>query len=121
VRIVALPFARPMRCAAIPYIGQSAKGEIWFDTGSELMGPDDHVYLSGTAVKECARMIGWVPPSDVRTLQAEVRHLNDELAALVAHRDDLERKLAAIDVIESADFRARKKPGRPPKEAIPSE
>jgi hypothetical protein len=121
MRIVALPFARPMRCAAIPYIGQSAQGEIWFDTGSELMGPDDHVYLSGTAVKECARMIGWVPPSDIKALRRELEDVRHELAAVLTERHELKHKLDAIDVIESADFRARKKPGRPPKEAVPSE
>jgi hypothetical protein len=118
MRIVALPYARPMRCAAIPYIGQSAKGEIWFDTGSELMGPDDHVYLSGTAVKECARMLGWVPQSDVRALRAELEAVQHDLAVAVAERDELQRHFDAIDMLASKGFVERKKPGRPPKEMV---
>jgi hypothetical protein len=121
MRIVALPFARPMRCAAIPYIGQSAQGEIWFDTGSELMGPDDHVYLSGTAVKECARMIGWVPPSDIRAVQRELDDVQHALAAAITERDELQRHFDAIDMLASRGFVERKKPGRPPKEVVPSE
>jgi hypothetical protein len=107
-----------MRCAAIPYIGQAYGERIWFDTGSEMMGPDDHVYLSGTAVKECARMIGWAPPGEVRQLQAELAGVRAELAQALDDLAEQRRRWDALDVIESADFRARKKAGRPPKEAV---
>jgi hypothetical protein len=118
MRIVALPFARPMRCAAIPYIGQSAQGEIWFDTGSEMMGPDDHVYLSGTAVKECARMIGWVPQSDIRAVRAELDATRAQLVEARQELAGLQRQFDAIDVLASRGFVERKKPGRPPKEVV---
>jgi hypothetical protein len=120
MRIVDRPFARPMRCAAIPYLGQASDERVWFDTGSEMQGPDDHVYLSGTAVKECARMIGWVPPGEVRALRAELALANTMLADERRLAADLRRKLDAIDVIESEGFRQRRKAGRPSKQEAPA-
>lgn len=118
MRIVDRPFARPMRCAAIPYIGQSYGERVWFDTGSEMQGPDDHVYLSGTAVKEAAAMIGWVSPGEHRLVKAELAGVNAQLEQERRRVLELQRRIDAIDVIESEGFRARKKAGRPPKEAM---
>lgn len=107
-----------MRCAAIPYIGQAYGERIWFDTGSEMQGPDDHVYLSGTAVAECAKMIGWVPPGEIRQARAELAGVQAALEQERRNALELQRRLDAIDVIESEGFRARKKAGRPPKEVV---
>lgn len=107
-----------MRCAAIPYIGQSYGERIWFDTGSEMQGPDDHVYLSGTAVTLCAKMIGWVPPGEIRQVRAELTGVKATLEQERRNALELQRRLDAIDVIESEGFRARKKAGRPPKEVV---
>lgn len=107
-----------MRCAAIPYIGQAYGERIWFDTGSEMQGPDDHVYLSGTAVTECAKMIGWVPPGEIRQARAELAGVQAQLEQERRNVLELQRRLDAIDVIESEGFRARKKAGRPSKEVV---
>lgn len=107
-----------MRCAAIPYIGQAYGERVWFDTGSEMQGPDDHVYLSGTAVTECAKMIGWVPPGEIRQARAELAGVQAQLEQERRNVLELQRRLDAIDVIESEGFRARKKAGRPPREVV---
>lgn len=104
---------RPNRCAIIPFIGQSHP-EGFIDTGTDYWG--ERVYLSVVGVKECAKLIGWVPRQQ---LQHAVRDLNaerDRSKELEAERDALQARLDAIDVIESEGFRARKKPGRPKKE-----
>jgi len=118
MRLVDRPYARPMRCAAIPYIGQASGERIWFDTGSEMQGPDDHVYLSGTAVRECAQMIGWVSPGDHRALQAAMDDALRELAETKAQLAELQRHFDAIDMLASKGFVERKKPGRPSKEVV---
>jgi hypothetical protein len=118
MRLVDRPYARPMRCAAIPYIGQSSGERVWFDTGSEMMGPDDHVYLSGTAVTECAKMIGWVPPGEIRQARTELAGVQAELVEARRQLADLQRQFDAIDVLASRGFVERKRPGRPPKEAV---
>lgn len=118
MRLVERPHARPMRCAAIPYIGQAYGERVWFDTGSEMQGPDDHVYLSGTAVTECAKMIGWVPPGEIRQARAELAGVQAQLEQERRNVLELQRRLDAIDVIESEGFRARKKAGRPSREVV---
>lgn len=118
MRLVDRPYARPMRCAAIPYIGQAYGEKVWFDTGSEMMGPDDHVYLSGTAVKECALMIGWVPPGEVMALRAELADAQAHAKASNHALAELQRHFDAIDMLASKGFVERKKPGRPPREAV---
>lgn len=104
---------RPHRCAIVPFIGQTHP-EGFIDTGTDYWG--ERVYLSVVGVKECAKLIGWVPH---RQLELAVRDLNTErerVAELEAERDALQARLDAIDVIESDGFRARKKPGRPKRE-----
>lgn len=116
MRLVDRPRCRPMRCAAIPYIGQAYGEKVWFDTGSELDGRDNHVYLSGTAVKQMAGMLGWVPPGEVKALLREIEALKALLVDAQAETTDLRKRFDAIDVLASQGFRERKKPGRPVKE-----
>lgn len=110
----------PSRCAVLPSIGSSH--ELGFiDTGSELPGKGDafdcHVYVSVVALREMMRVEGYPMPEDVQALSDRLDELETENAALVAERDDLAAKFAAIDMLASADFRARNKPGRPKKVA----
>jgi hypothetical protein len=107
-----------MCCAALPYVGQATRTR-WLDTGSELHGPgDNHVYLSEIAVAEAARMFGWVPGGEVRARDRQIAELQAQRDELTAELAAARRRLEAIDVIESEGFRARKKPGRPAKEAV---
>lgn len=66
---------------------------------------DPRVYLSVSYIEEMARKLGMeYPPS-----QEQV----DEVLELKEQLKEAERQLQAIDVMESAGFVARKKPGRP--------
>lgn len=107
-----------MRCAALPYIGQAKRGERWVDTGANMMGPDDHVYLSRTAVLEAAKLFGWVPPGEVKAAKLEVARLEIERDAALQEAVSLRKSFEAIDVLASQGYQARKKPGRPLKETV---
>ena len=112
---------RPHRCAVIPFVGSDESGFI--DTGSEMEGFDNHVYVSVTAVKEMARLIGLPSKADYNQLAAEANDVARQLEDTVAQLQAARRELDAIDVIESADYREFKRkrrtgrpPGRPRKE-----
>lgn len=105
----------PLACAVFPTLGaRHPKG--YYRTDNVLPGPGIHehtVYVSVEAVEVLARKEGWFPPGAVVELETQVDVLRSERDQL---RDDLaeaNRQLDAIDVIESADFRRRRKSGRP--------
>jgi hypothetical protein len=106
-----------MRCAALPHVGQTTRTE-WIDTGSELDGYDNHVYLSGIAIREAGALIGMVAGGEVRARDRKITALEAQLAQAQRDLTEAMHKLAAIDVIESEGFRARKKTGRPAKEMV---
>jgi hypothetical protein len=90
MRIVDRPVTRPQHCAAIPHRGQTAEGERWIDTGSELPGFDNHVYLSETAVLEAARLLGH--PSQ--------KQLDDAIAERDEALEELERALVELSTLK---------------------
>lgn len=117
MRLVERAATRPMRCAVLPQIGQNHERG-FIDTGSEMPGFDNHVYVSVVAAEQMARMVGWVPGRDLKAVEAE---RDEALADLAAVREELasaERHLEAVDLLESRGFTARKKPGRPKREAV---
>lgn len=117
MRIVDRPALRPMRCAAIPYIGATHNGK-FIDTGSEMTGGfDNRVYISDVAVGDMARMLGFVAKGEHRQMADRVAQLEAELERAHAEIADLERVQQAIDVLESKGYRSRRKPGRPKQEA----
>lgn len=109
---------RPNRCAVLPFIGNSNARKGFIDTGAELDGFDNHVYVSVEAAEEMARMLGWQSPQAVRDLQRELAAAGELIGELQARALEMEQAFGAIDVIESAGFRARKKPGRKPREEV---
>ncbi len=116
MRLVDKPATFPSRCAVIPFLGATYDGG-FVDTGSEMAAGarDQHVYVSVAAVEQMAALIGWTPPADVGQLRADL----DEAAAAVLRLEgelaEADQLVRAIDTLESADFRARKKTGRPRK------
>jgi hypothetical protein len=102
---------RPHRCAVIPYIGPTS-GHRFVDTGMDI---DDwhHVYVSEPAVRQMAELVGMVPRGEVKARDTRIAELEEQVGRLVAAVETAERFRQAVDVIESADFRARKKAGRP--------
>lgn len=107
---------KPMRCAVLPQIGPNHP-DGYIDTGSELPGRgdrwDDHVYVSVVALREMLKVVDWPLPEEHEALERRVAELEDKLAMVEAERDRYEAVIDGIDAIESADFRARKKTGRP--------
>ncbi len=116
MRFVERAVTSPGHCAVFPHMGGDHR-EGYLDTGSELKNGgdgrwDQHVYVSVVAVREMAAMVGMVDPADLVAELAAVRAANVELEVELAEAD---RRLEAVDIMESAGFTARKKAGRPPK------
>jgi hypothetical protein len=105
------PNFAPYKCAAT-LRGEDREG--WIDTGIQLTGFDPHVYLSFAAVKTAAHLVGFADPAPLHDRIAELERENADLQLQLREADKL---VDAIDVFESAGFRARKKPGRPPSKA----
>lgn len=94
MRIVTRPVFKPLRCAAIPHIGQTDDVR-WVDTGSEMPGFDNHVYLSSSAVEEAARLLSM-------PTQREYDALSDELDAAVAANHALLLRVEELQKYEAA-------------------
>ena len=102
MRLVERPHAKPMRCAANPSIGQTRGGIRWIDTGSEMDGFDNHIYLSEPAVRDAAKLLGFPTPSEFATLQEERDALAFELAMVKANLEDAVDTLRAISTVKAA-------------------
>jgi hypothetical protein len=107
------PGARP--CAVIP--GRQKDPNGFIDTGNELVGFDPHIYCSYEGVKQMALRMGFVE-GDIHKQIVDDLEMRIALTGreLEETRDELARTdglIDAIDTLESANFRARKKPGRP--------
>lgn len=117
MRLVDRPVKRPMRCAAIPFIGQSHQQVRWVDTGCEMEGGfDNHVYLSDAAVRAAMDCLHWPAPERFRELQATLDALNEENRALYEEIGKLRRFREAVHVMRDEGYQSARKPGRPPKE-----
>lgn len=101
---------RPQHCAVFPQIG-SAHGCGFIDVGSEMWG-GDHVYISTIAAVELAKYAGYEPASASAGLRAQVEQRDARIAELEADLAEARGFLQAIDTLESAGLRARRKPGR---------
>jgi NAD(P)-dependent dehydrogenase (short-subunit alcohol dehydrogenase family) len=109
----------PMHCAVVPTIGQTS-GRRFIDTGYDMyvnsVNMPNRIYVSEPAVGEMARKFGWTSPDDAQALAARVTALEKAVAAAEREKEELEQRFGAIDVLASAGFVARKKPGRPASE-----
>jgi len=118
MRWVAEAVTKPQRCAVLPHVGRTHPLG-FFDTGSEMPGKgdqwDNHIYVSVVAAQLMAVEMGWASPESVDELKAEIDRLKGENERLEEELNAAEVVLSAIDTLESRDFRARKKPGRPSK------
>ena len=89
----------PHRCAAVPFVGHtSVKGFI--DTGSEMNGWDQHVYISVDAVEQMAAIIDWQPPSAVHALQELAAVQSQRIAQLESQLAEAEQVADAFDVVK---------------------
>lgn len=109
--------SRPMRCAVVPFIGNSNAKKGFIDTGQDLHGWDPHVYVSIEAVEEMARFIGWQPAHVQAGAKEQVSQLKTKLQASEDECERLEQQLAAVQVLKNNGFAQAKPPGRPRKAA----
>jgi hypothetical protein len=105
VDIVARPELAPGHCIAT-LKDEDPKGFV--DTNLVPAVVDPRVYVSVSWIEECARKLGFVDGAELDDALARAQAAEAEL-------DETNKYLDAIDVLESRDFRARKKTGRPKK------
>lgn len=117
MRLVQSAERLPHHCVVYPQHGQVQR-EGYVDTGVQLTVMDPHVYVSVVAVKDMAALIGLPRVEEFEAVVGERDRLARELEECRAALDSAERLVEAVDVLESRDFRARKKPGRPRKGVI---
>ena len=114
MRIVKEAARIPHHCVVYPHLG-AKQVEGYVDTGNDLTCIDPHIYLSVVAVREMAKLIGLPDAQEHEAAVARVEQLERDLDEARSALAEADRLIEAIDVIESRDFRARKKPGRPRK------
>ena len=100
MRIVPRPTFKPMRCAALPYVGQTHAHTRWIDTGSELDGFDNHVYVSSVAVDEFNRLLGNPSKAQFGKVKAELKAAREEIAELRERVETAEKQVAAIETLK---------------------
>lgn len=84
-----------------------------FYVGETLSGWDPKAAISASFARSLARDLGYVHPDDHQEAVKALEGALQDNVALQTELEAAEARLAAIDVIESAGFTARKKPGRP--------
>ena len=104
ITVVERPDKQPGHCIA-SMITEDKRGFI--DTLLTPAVVDPRVYLSVSYVMDAARKLGM-------TMEPEADDRDERIAELEEQVKVLERQLDAIDVMESAGFTARKRPGRKP-------
>lgn len=87
---------RPHHCAAVPYIGNSNSTKGFIDTGSELPGFDNRVYLSVEYIEDCARQMGFVEKARA---DITIHSLRRQVAELEKEVNELRPKVEAISLL----------------------
>lgn len=100
-------------CASSPTITADPEG--FFDTGTALPGIDPPVFVSARFVRERAAELGMHSEKDYDEVVKRGAELEERVGELEAELAAVGACLEAVDTLESAGFRARKKPGRPVK------
>ena len=105
-------------CVVLPQVANSTLNSdelnvVW--TGTRIWGdhgPDIEISVAG--VKEMAKLIGLPSREEHVETLAELESLRKRNAELEHECNRYEEAFSAIDVLESSDFRARRKAGRKP-------
>lgn len=114
MRFVEQAVTRPGRCAVFPQIGGNhPRG--FFDTGSEMPGFDNHVYVSVVAAESMAQRLGWSSPEDMAEMREQYETLERECARLREEIEDADRFAEAAEyTLNKFNTKVQKKPGRKP-------
>lgn len=101
---------RPAQCM----FTRSANGP-FIDLGRDFdLDHDGRMYIKTSYARELGLFVGLQDPADMDALRFELDAANAEILRLEEELEQADGVINAIDVIESRDFRARKRPGRKP-------
>lgn len=114
MRFVEKATIRPQHCAVFPSLGASHRRG-YFDTGVDLPGFDNRVYVSVEAVEQMAQKLGWYPPGQQRAYDEKLAEAEREIAELREELSKADEKLNAVHVLKQAGFVSERKRG--PKQA----
>lgn len=81
--------------------------------GEVLSGWDQKAAVSVSYTRSLARELGYVHPDEHQSVVDAHAGLIEQVYALTEEKAALEARFDAIDLLASAGFQARKKPGRP--------
>lgn len=116
-KLVELAQYAPAKCLVTGSWAEPEHPLIDFEAHSPHVDP--RIYLAPALVHDVAiELLGMVDGKALEAAQVRNAELQTRLAEVEAERDEAVRITNAIDAIESADFRARKKTGRPRKEEV---
>ena len=108
----------PGECVLFPHLGGAHRdGYVHTNTTRNILGRLVHEYVSVVGLKEACAAMGWPSVEEHSAALDRIVVLERELEETKAALAESDRLIEAIDVIESRDFRARKKPGRPRKDS----
>jgi hypothetical protein len=105
---------QPPNCCSFTLRADDPEG---FFLGEILSGWDSKAAISVRFARALARELGYVHPDDHQRVLDELADHKAECAELADQVEALNDRFEAIDVLASAGFQARKKPGRKPGEA----
>lgn len=107
----------PGRCILFPQVISDPDGFVMgeeIDASLSIVRPT----ISIKGLREASqRYAGMVSQEEVSGLHEEIADLNHRIEQLEGELQEYDRRFQAIDVLESADYTARKKAGRPKKAA----
>jgi len=110
MRVIPTAPQRPNHCAVVSTRHHDEEGFV--DTGSELPGFDNHVYISVTALREMAKLINLTDPSvNERTIEL----LSERVAKLEQEVTEADAFIAAVGAIRTRDQARRQVTSKPPK------
>lgn len=108
--IVDRPLIQPGMCV----ISGKTTSEAGFIDLGPYFYPDPHLYLEVDATIDLARnLLGMVSQAEYAELEAKLDKAESDLERAQAEVVEAQRYLDAIDILESKDFRSRRKPGPP--------
>ena len=116
-RVGELPFGA--RCLVIPGRQHDPDGFFLLGAAQRVDSEvDPMVYVSAEGIRAHARDLGMLDVEAAEEMAGAIHELTERVAELEAEAVDMDRRWKAIDLLESSDFTARKKKGRPTEEAV---
>ena len=87
----------------------------FIDTGNQLTAVDPHVYISALGAQRLGKFIGMVDQEGHSQALTRIAELTSKTERLLYELAEEKKFRESVHVIESKDFKAKKKAGRPRK------